>query len=273
MLPRDLVLLLSVMDQAINTFQDISDLEIHKFVYKFSQKRRDLLDLECITVMENNQQYSLHVGCTFTPCNTNTTVFWSGAGMQDTADVRAKLQTCMSMHECVNMQNSLWHHGPWPLVPSLENVPSFLRSWPLFNSPHVYCLPTFRRPVTGLVITCGLAHNSAKNKWAIEYYSQMDDMAMESLSKICLSCINQPDHSGLLVLVLLCMLRTRTKPCSALHFSCHRGGWIFRAQAISTKLHRVKLQHYIRQGQMLKFQQSTTPALNRFSIAEGPDPL
>lgn len=38
-----------------------------------------------------------------------------------------------------------------------------------FSSPRVYCLSTFRRHVTGLVITCGLAHNSAKNKWAIEY--------------------------------------------------------------------------------------------------------
>lgn len=107
MLPQDLEFLLSVMYQAINTFQDISDLEIYKFVYKFSQQRRDILGLECITDMGNNQQYSLHVGCTFTPFNPNTTVFWSGAGMQDTVDVRAKLQICMSMHECVNMQNSL----------------------------------------------------------------------------------------------------------------------------------------------------------------------
>lgn len=104
-------------------------------------------------------QCSLHVACNLILLDPHTTLFWSRAGLERMFGPRARLFTCMSMHECVTVQTELDQHPP-DILPALAEIVTRpnVTFWQVYvDSPHTH-LSTFRHPISGLIVTGGLDH-------------------------------------------------------------------------------------------------------------------
>ncbi|MEQ2163628.1 hypothetical protein GOODEAATRI_032232, partial [Goodea atripinnis] len=184
-LRQDKRFILSILDQAIATFDHHESIVVRPFVYKFGQKCQRPLEITEITFSSNIVGISVHVGCNLTPVNPNSTIFWARAGMEMVTGTRCKLYPCMGMHEAVNMQTTLgrMYLDISPDLIAITNMPSMNFFQMYVDSPHIHNMSTFRHPVSGMVVTAGLSHpkyNSAISKRAEEYVLHMEDMARKS---------------------------------------------------------------------------------------------
>ncbi|MEQ2200054.1 hypothetical protein XENOCAPTIV_021200 [Xenoophorus captivus] len=184
-LRQDKRFILSILDQAIATFDHHESIVVRPFVYKFGQKCQRPLEITEITFSSNIVGISVHVGCNLTPVNPNSTIFWARVGMEMVTGTRCKLYPCMGMHEAVNMQTTLgrMYLDISPDLMAITNMPSMNFFQMYVDSPHIHNMSTFRHPVSGMVVTAGLSHpkyNSAISKRAEEYVLHMEDMARKS---------------------------------------------------------------------------------------------
>ncbi|XP_025760147.1 uncharacterized protein LOC112844734 [Oreochromis niloticus] len=107
------------------------------------------------------------------------------AGLERMFGPRARFFTCMSMHECVNVQTELDQRPPDILRPLAEiaTKPN-VTFWQFYvDSPHTHYMSTFRHPISGLIVTGGLGHPNyvqAVATRAEDYYIHMMDLARKA---------------------------------------------------------------------------------------------
>lgn len=183
-LPQDQEFVLCTIDQSKDLLLEHPTLDLHFLVYKFGQKSCEPLTLSKITDYQNIVRCSLHVACNVIPDDTNTQLFWSRAGIQLLVGPRATLFTAISMHECANFQTELDQHelDVSPVLAKIARLP-FVTFWQFYvGSPHTHYQSTFRHPVSGLIVNCGLSYpnyQKALHTRAEDYYVHMRDLAIK----------------------------------------------------------------------------------------------
>ncbi|CAI5689619.1 unnamed protein product [Oreochromis niloticus] len=184
-LPQDQTFVLSKLDEAKRMLPEHPTLEVRFFVYKFGQKEREPFELLTVANPDDVVRCSLHVACNLIPLDPHTTLFWSRAGLERMFGPRARFFTCMSMHECVNVQTELDQRPPDILRPLAEiaTKPN-VTFWQFYvDSPHTHYMSTFRHPISGLIVTGGLGHPNyvqAVATRAEDYYIHMMDLARKA---------------------------------------------------------------------------------------------
>lgn len=121
---QDQAFVLSKLDKAILRVSNPHPLlTIKPFLYRFSQKSVDSIDVEDICEVSNMECVSLHVGCTMSPKDPNSLYFWSRAGLEAMIGPgHSSIPACQCM-SALTCKTCLYTHNV-DAMPFLNNIGS-----------------------------------------------------------------------------------------------------------------------------------------------------
>ena len=189
-LRADQSFILSLLDQAVETANSCSFLQVIATLGQFGQRDPGVLKLGDSVLPGSVGSVSVHLASKVLAAGEDTHLLLSRHGLLPLIGVRGSLFSTLGMHETCNFQSNLntlrTDVGQAIMrVLSKTGEVTFLQLYA--DAPHIHYNQPFKHPVSGVLVTCGLSHPNFKATLtgrALAYLKHIRDLRLRLVCQV-----------------------------------------------------------------------------------------
>ncbi|CAL8275570.1 unnamed protein product [Arctogadus glacialis] len=189
-LRADQSFILSLLDQAVETANSCSFLQVIATLGQFGQRDPDVLQLGDLVLAGSVESVSVHLASKVLAVGEDTHLLLSRHGLLPLIGVRGSLFSTLGMHEMCNFQSNLNTlrtdvGQAIKCVLSKTGEVAFLQLYA--DAPHIHYNQPFKYPVSGVLVTCGFSHPNVKatlTSRALAYLKHIRDLRLRLVCQL-----------------------------------------------------------------------------------------
>ena len=189
-LRADQSFILSLLDQAVETANSCSFLQVIPTLGQFGQRDPEVLQLGDLVLPGSVESVSVHLASKVRAVGVDTHLLLSRHGLLPLIGVRGSLFSSLGMHETCNFQSNLNTlrtdvGQAIKCVLSKTGEVAFLQLYA--DAPHIHYNQPFKHPVSGGLVTCGLSHPNFKatlTSRALAYLKHIRDLRLRLVCQL-----------------------------------------------------------------------------------------